>query len=331
MKHCAFQRGKTPGKQARKIPLWSIAHSSGGKLQESKLGKSPCEALCSPEGKDKFSERKGTHINKEIQKNIQKLERIRQHIVFERNKRTVSNEANPSREKEIREKLICRKKKTKYYYYIDDKYIGKKQGLTQIKEMARDEYWDRLLPILKTEINVLRRALKTEQHLADAYCKMHEGKQALFTPDHMPVEKKIKYFEAEEYVGLGFEEDDRTEFITNRGERVRSKSEKIIADELDRRGIPYKYEKPLSLSVDGKTKEFYPDFTVINVNTGEIKYVEHLGMLDQPNYYKTVLYKLDVYEKNGLLIGRDVILLHESFYRPLNTRVIADYIEEFLT
>ncbi|MCR5458328.1 MAG: hypothetical protein K6F51_00360 [Acetatifactor sp.] len=287
--------------------------------------------MSSPEGENKFSERKGTHINKEIQKNIQKLERIRQHIVFERNKRTVSNEANPSREKEIREKLICRKKKTKYYYYIDDKYIGKKHGLTQIKEMARDEYWDRLLPILETEKNVLRRALKTEQRLADAYCKMHEGKQALFTPDYMPVEKKIKYFEAEEYVGLDFEEDDRTEFITNRGERVRSKSEKIIADELTRWGIPYKYEKPLPLNVNGKIKDFYPDFTAMNKNTGEIRYVEHLGMMDHPNYFKNTLTKLDVYEKNGLLIGRDVILLHESSYRPLNTRVIADYIEEYLT
>lgn len=54
-------------------------------------------------------------------------------------------------------------------------------------------------------------------------------------------------------------------------------------------------------------------------------------MLDQPYYFQNVLAKLDAFEKNGLLIGRDVILLHESAYRPLNTRVIADYIDEFLT
>ena len=53
-------------------------------------------------------------------------------------------------------------------------------------------------------------------------------------------------------------------------------------------------------------------------------------MLDNPVYFKNTLGKLDVYEKNNLLIGRDVILLHESSYRPLNTRVIADYITEFL-
>ena len=73
-----------------------------------------------------------------------------------------------------------------------------------------------------------------------------------FTPDYLPLEMKIKDFEAEKYIGLGFREDDQTEFITNRGERVMSKSEKIIADELDRWGIPYKYEKPLPLNVAGR-------------------------------------------------------------------------------
>lgn len=264
------------------------------------------------------------------------MERIRQQILEERNKQATGSLAKismKSEKKEKKEKLICRKKKskTKYQYYIGQKYIGKKQDLTRIIEMARDEYWDRLLPKLETELNVLRRALKTERNLSDAYCEMHEGKQALFTPDYMPVERKIKCFEAEEYAGLEFDEDDKTEFFTNRGERVRSKSEKIIADELNRQGIPYKYERPLTLCIDGKAKEFYPDFTVMNVNTGEIKYLEHLGMMDMPNYYKNVLYKLDAYEKNGLLVGRDVILLHESSYRPLNTRVIAEYVHEFLT
>ena len=78
-------------------------------------------------------------------------------------------------------------------------------------------------------------------------------------------------------------------------------------------------------------KDFYPDFTAINTTTGEIKCIEHLGMMDHPNYYQNVLAKLDAYEKNGLLIGRDIVLIHESSYRPLNTKVIADYIDEFLT
>jgi hypothetical protein len=230
----------------------------------------------------------------------------------------------------VNSKLVCRKIRGSYQYYIDQKYVSKKKEISKICEMAKAEYREKLLPILELEITYLKRVLQTEERLTEVYRRMHEGKQALFEPDCMPIDKKISDFEQVIYKGLGFDESDRTEYITNKGERVRSKSEKIIADELARHQIPYKYEKPLQLIVDGKMKEFYPDFTVLNRTTGETKYIEHLGMMDAPSYYKNVLSKLDVYEKNGLLIGRDVILFHESSYQPLNTRVVTDYINEFL-
>ena len=42
------------------------------------------------------------------------------------------------------------------------------------------------------------------------------------------------------------------------------------------------------------------------------------------------LRKLDAFEMNQLLIGRDVLLLHESSSAPLNTRVLDCYIQEYL-
>ena len=36
------------------------------------------------------------------------------------------------------------------------------------------------------------------------------------------------------------------------------------------------------------------------------------------------------FEMNQLLIGRDVLLLHESSSAPLNTRVLDCYIQEYL-
>jgi hypothetical protein len=204
---------------------------------------------------------------------------MRQKILLEQKKQTMSYENAPSGRREKEGKLICKKKRTYFQYYIGNRYISKKKNMEQIKDLAREEYRERLLPVIDSEIKALKRTLKTEQHLSEVYSRMNKGKQVLFTPDYLPLEMRIKNFEAEEYVGLEFKEDDHTEFITNRGERVRSKSEKIIADELDRWGIPYKYEKPLSLNID----------------------------------------------------GRNLILLHESSYRPLNTRVVADYIDEFLT
>ena len=229
------------------------------------------------------------------------------------------------------EKLSCRKVRGNYQYLINSCFVSKRSELPRIKELAVAEYRKALLPLVEREIRYLKLITKLEERIEKTYTGMYEGKRVLFKPDIVPVTKLVEEFEKETDNGLAFDESDHTEYFTNRGERVRSKSEKIIADELDRWGIPYKYEKPLSLNVNGKIKDFYPDFTAINKTTGEIKYIEHLGMMDHPSYFQNVLAKLDAYEKNGLLIGRDVILLHESAYRPLNTRVIADYIEEFLT
>ena len=227
-------------------------------------------------------------------------------------------------------RLSCRKVRGSYQYCINNKYVSKQKEWNRIKNLAQAEYRSKLCLLLEKEIKYLKRIIEGEKQISALYTKLYEGKRILFEPDILPISEKIKRFEQEGYVGLPFNEDDYTEYYTNRGERVRSKSEKIIADELNRQGIPYKYEKPLLLLVDGVIKKFHPDFTAMNIITGEIKYVEHLGMMDNPLYLKNTLSKLDIYEKNNLLIGRDVILLHESSYRPLNTKAVADYIIEFL-
>lgn len=261
-------------------------------------------------------------MKKRVSLEILKLETIRQNILKEEKRKNRLTE---------HEKLRCKKQKNSFQYYIGGKFVGKRAKMEHIRALAVAEYHDKLLRALNIEIRALQRAMQTDQKLSDVYRCMHKGKQVLFQPEYSPVEMIIQKFEKEEYVGLGFSENDPAGYITNRGERVRSKSEKIIADELDRQGIPYKYEKPLKLNVDGMVKDFYPDFTALNISTGEVKYLEHLGMMDNPHYYKNTLAKLDAYEKNGLLIGRDIILLHESFSRPLNTRSVVNYIKEFLT
>ncbi|WP_224001184.1 hypothetical protein [Aureimonas sp. SA4125] len=68
---------------------------------------------------------------------------------------------------------------------------------------------------------------------------------------------------------------------TTRGELVRSKSEVIIADLLDGFGVPYTYEQPFK-GADGSIR--YPDFTVADAEMGRTLLIEHLGMLDRPDY-----------------------------------------------
>lgn len=67
---------------------------------------------------------------------------------------------------------------------------------------------------------------------------------------------------------------------TIRGEMVRSKSEVIVANILEKMNIGYAYEEPLD--VNGKT--YIPDFTLRY--QGKIAYLEHLGMLGIKSYEK---------------------------------------------
>ena len=187
-------------------------------------------------------------MKKAISSEFQKLESIKRSIRMSQNKSS--------------EILYCRKIRGHYQYYVGKEYVSKKKNEKRIQMLAQQEYRGKLKPLLEKAIGHLKVAQKSLERLSEVYEQMHEGKQILFEPDIVPIAKKIQDFKNETYKGLPFSESDKSDYHTYRGERVRSKSEKIIADELERQGIPYHYEMPLLLRVDGQMKEFHPDFTV---------------------------------------------------------------------
>ena len=227
-------------------------------------------------------------------------------------------------------KVECRNIRGHYRYYLDQKYV-KKEEVKSIKRLVEQEYYAKMLPEIEKQIANLKEALRNidERKLEKIYNDIHAGKRKMITSGILSREEKIRRFEEETYESKPID-DDRTEIYTNKGERVRSKSEKIIADHFERRGILYRYEKPLYLMVDGQRKPFYPDFTVMNKRTTKILYVEHFGMLDDSVYYNGTLRKLDVYEKNDILIGRDLLVFHETGKRVLNVKSIDKYIDEYM-
>ena len=134
----------------------------------------------------------------------------------------------------------------------------------------------------------------------------------------LPDEEYIKQWLAVDYIGKSFAED-APEIITERGERVRSKSEKIIADKLYALGVPYRYECPLIL--EGNVR-VYPDFTILKMPEREEVYLEHFGMMDDNDYVNGMLYKLKTYEKNGIYLGVHLFMTYETSREPLNTRTL---------
>lgn len=115
--------------------------------------------------------------------------------------------------------------------------------------------------------------------------------------------------------------NDAPEIYTERGERVRSKSEKIIADKLFSLGIPYRYEAPLHLKLrTGKSITFHPDFTILDVTARREIILEHFGMMDNPDYANHAVEKLSAYAKNGYLLGDNFLITMESSEHPLDAR-----------
>lgn len=185
--------------------------------------------------------------------------------------------------------------------------------------------------LLDQSIKTLDKAEKYYKELpvGSAYNSLCLGRKQLFEPISETLEKKIERFMSISYEPLEFREGDTSEYYSNNGERVRSKSEKLIADALSNKGIPYRYEMPLSLEHNGRIIVFRPDFTVLNKHNGKKFILEHLGMLDKPEYLQNALDKINIYEKNGYLLGKDLIILHETGTDPLSTKVMKMYIEEF--
>lgn len=228
-------------------------------------------------------------------------------------------------------KLRCVTNKGYFQYYIGKKYLGKNKK-EYAKQIAQKEYclkMDKLLKKYRSALEEILNLYKKEE-LEDIYRDLYPARKVLVDPIIKPIEDIVKEFEEIQYEGKGFEEDDKTEYYTIKGERVRSKSEKIIADELNRYNIPYKYEMPLCLENWHKKIVVYPDFTVLNKRTGKKWIIEHLGMMDRSSYYENAMYKLDTYEKNNILLGESLLLFHETSNIPLNTNVVKKYIELYL-
>ena len=123
-----------------------------------------------------------------------------------------------------------------------------------------------------------------------------------------------------------FTENDTTEYYTDKGERVRSKSEIIIANMLKTLNIPYKYECPLKIG----DILLYPDFTILDVKGRRERYLEHFGMMGDLDYVNNMMLKISTYEKNNIFIGDKLICTFESAKRPLNISTLKNKLSMLL-
>ena len=228
---------------------------------------------------------------------------------------------------------ICNSRsRTQYYQRTDPKdfngvYI-KEKDISLAQGLAQKDYDQKILRAAEKELESIKKYLTNypEINVEQVYESLHKERQKLIIPIKETEEQYIQKWKAIEYEGKGFTEET-PEFYTGKGERVRSKSELIIADLLEKEGIPYRYEYPIYLRGIGK---IYPDFTVLNVRKSREMYLEHFGMMDNPAYAEKAVNRIQMYEQNGIFPGEGLLITYETGKSPINQRVIMRMIQRYL-
>lgn len=205
-------------------------------------------------------------------------------------------------------------------------YIHKKEEPT-IRRFLQKSYDEKIYKLIKCEIKSIESFLKHSKYynlkIQRVYSDSPSEIKSYLNPIDLSNEDYVAYWRS-----LPFASNPMpitvTEYETDNGEIVRSKSELNIANALFKAGIPYKYECRLLLS---NGKAFYPDFTLLDVASRGELYWEHRGMMDDIEYVKNAVKKTKEYNRSGIITGHNLIITEETATNPLGTDEINEIIK----
>lgn len=207
------------------------------------------------------------------------------------------------------------------------KYLTRKEERLA-KRLAQKEYEQDYKKAAQREIKTIEHFLTNynPNSTADCYSKKNDNRRELIEPFEIPFDEFAKEWASEPYTGKDFGDNAETHYYTAKGDRVRSKTEVLIANTLFEYGIFYKYECPLA--IDDFT--IYPDFTILRNDDRQIIYWEHFGMMDNPAYCDKALMKINKYIFNGIFPGDNLLMTFETTHVPVNTKILDRMIRQHL-
>ena len=207
-----------------------------------------------------------------------------------------------------------------------EKYLsGNKRYIAE--EIAMFDYLNKTIRKIDAELKHVNSLIKLSEkgRPESVYESLCDGRQKLVTPIRKTDAQFVQDWLSQPYIGKEFDEDV-SEFYTDKNERVRSKSEILIANALAKNGVPYKYECPLTLKGLGL---IYPDFTVLNVKRRKVMYWEHLGKMDDVDYVRKNTFRINCYEKNGYFHGDSLITTRETSTLPIDLKLVDQIIKHY--
>ena len=183
--------------------------------------------------------------------------------------------------------------------------------------LAQKEYEEAFMKIALQQKEELLRLLSQEgtrsasvlyHALADPFEILSDERKSLIHPYVLPDDLFVQSFLQTSYERLGFAPDAPL-LLTENGERVRSKTEKIMADYVKNAKIAYLYELPQKLSRIGIV---HPDLTLLDLQERVTVLVEHFGMMQDPVYAAKAMTKMECYIHDGFFPGERLLTTFEG-------------------
>ena len=204
-----------------------------------------------------------------------------------------------------------------YYQYLGNrkrKYLPRKK-INIASAIAQKECDLAVLKIITNRIRYAKKLAKAYEETEDKYYEqLSAERKALITKTFIPEQEFIDQWYKEHAGGQNSYPYTKV-FYTDRGEMVRSKSEKMLADMFYKMKIPYVYE-PMIILQDGKI--MYPDFILLNKKLRKTIILEHLGIMNDPQYVGKAVDKIHLYERNGYWPGDKILFTMETMEDPLD-------------
>lgn len=150
--------------------------------------------------------------------------------------------------------LSQKTQKPQYYHYTTPKdtkgkFIPRKETKLAV-QLAQKDYDISIIKLLKKQISQTRQYLKNINSISACYTKLHPARQQFITPVTLTDKQYTEQWQNVSWQGRPFVQDEHY-LLTNRNEKVRSKSEVLIANALAKHGPKQNLFWPQSYNHNG--------------------------------------------------------------------------------
>lgn len=226
--------------------------------------------------------------------------------------------------------LLCKKHRNSFQYYKSNGqnpiYIPRSQE-DIARQLAMRQFYEIEKQQLLSEKQAIEKYLTSNQKILNKYSSILDKESPQNQLRYEYLNKWPKTLE--DWINEEYEQSNEyPEYKINptlKGDMVRSKAERDIANYLFQHQIPYRYE--CKLIIDGIA--YYPDFTIHHPTKTKIIYWEHFGLMDDPDYIRKTFNKQKVYADYNIIPTFNLITTYETKRNPFDSMRIPQIVQEF--